>query len=134
MIYSIMIKMSFFFCTIAFVAISCNNKKCYEVLDYKDLPNGSSVFSVYTPDTNWIEMEKYAIELLKNKSINSGVCFYNYKDSLFKFKDNGAFKTGAPDKIIAIYNLNPNTNKLEFHKTKNRKNLKFFIKKCLYAE
>lgn len=114
------------------LALGCKSKKnCFVVIDEIHFSTGNAFYSIYTPDTNWVEMEKYAKDLLKDNEKHSAVGFYNSIDTIFKFKENGAIKPGSSKYLIALYNYKESEGKLIFFKDiENLKNIKLNIKSC----
>jgi len=101
---------------------SCKeNSNRYEIIDCKyNSKNNVAAYSVYTPDTNWVEMEKFAKDLLKDKDKHSAVHFFNPREKALKYKDNWAFQEGTVEYVVAAYYFSQEKDKLIFQKTSNR--------------
>ncbi len=120
------------FLTILVILIlaSCKKHTCFEIIDEKHLPQGIYECSVYASDTNWVEMEKYAVNLIESKRKNSVIVFYNSIQANFKFKENGAYGKGALSYVIAKYGFCPDSCKYILAKYYNRFKIKLEIKHC----
>ena len=113
-------KIIFVSISVVVIYVGCQKKSNkYEIIDSKHNPkNNVSAYSVYTPDTNWIEMEKFAKDLLKDKDKHSAVVFSNPKEMAVKFKENwGMINTGY---IVAVYGYAEERKKTIFEKDSNR--------------
>jgi hypothetical protein len=117
------------FC-IVFFADCSKKKQCYEILDEQHFKSGNAQYAVYSPNTNWIEMENFAKSLLNNKEKHSAVIFFNSKSDEYKFKKNGSPTTKAFENYIGLYNLVGNTNYFKFFKSDNRLKIKLDIQPC----
>ena len=111
------------------IIISCKKKQCFEIIDEQHFKFGNAQYSVYYPDTNWIEMEEFAKNLLKDKEKHSDVIFFSLKSEKFKFKKNGDIEEDALNYYTAIYNLDTN-GKYIFHKSENRFRKDMMFEKC----
>ena len=117
------------FCVVFFAGCS-KKKQCYEILDEQHFKLGNAQYAIYSPDTNWAEMENYAKFLLKDKEKHSAVIFFNSNSEKYKFKTNGDLTKEALDNYIGLYSLVDTTDYFEFHKSDNRLKIKLDIQPC----
>ena len=102
------------------ILISCGRNTNYKIVDYRETSNGSAFYCVYAPDTDWVYMQKFAIELLKNKRQWSAVAFFNPLEKTPKLKPNFALPGWASDFMIAKYYFDEKENKFVLYKSPNR--------------
>lgn len=106
-------------------ACSSPSSMKYEVIDsYFIDSTGFMNFTVFTPDTNWVEMQKFAEELTKKSTDprRVGVGFFNPKEKTPKFlRPSASIGTACITNIVAMYNFDRFENKLILHKTDNPK-------------
>lgn len=99
-----------------------NNKdeKQYEIVDKKVINDTTDWYTVYTPDTNWAEIEKFAKGLIKYKSKYSAVAFFHPQEKTPKMNEYFSLPKEAMDYVIVTYRLNDSTQKFALIKTPNR--------------
>jgi hypothetical protein len=111
--------------------VSCENKKdCFVIIDNKKISDSFEIFSVYTADTNWNKIEQFSHDLVSKKTSKSMIVFYNSIQENFKFKENGAYRKGAYNFVIAKYGFCPDSNDYILAKYPNRFKINLEIKQC----
>jgi hypothetical protein len=97
----------------------------YEVIDsYLIDSTGFMNFTVYTPDTNWVEMQKFAEKLTKKATDPQrvGVGFFNPKEKTPRFlRPSPSIGTACMPYIVATYNYDKSGGKLVLRKANNSK-------------
>lgn len=112
---SVILLVYFFSCT-----EKRNKETKLEVIDSKENKIGNVIYTVYSSDTNWIEMEDFADKLLKNRGENSAVGFYQPKDKVPKINDNFSIPGDAVNYMIGVYRYNEEQRKFTLYKNRAR--------------
>lgn len=113
-------KWSIFSITLLVCFVSCTEKKSketkMEVVDSKENKIGNVIYTVYSSDTNWIEMENFADKLLKNKGENSAVGFYQPKNKVPRVNDNFSIPGDAANYMLGVYRYSEEKGKFTLYK------------------
>jgi hypothetical protein len=108
--------------------LGCNeSQNKYTVIDRRAMPSGDTAYVVYTPDTNWTEMEQFAKMLLKNNRKWSGVAFFNPREKALKLNTDFSIPNESWGYIVATYRYDEDKGYFTFNKSINRfrKDMKF---------
>jgi hypothetical protein len=109
----------------ALFGCSSHNSLKYEVIDSYIIDSTNvMMYTVYTPDTNWVEMQKFAEELTAKgkKPIGEGVGFFNPKSKTPHFlKPSASIGTACMPYIVATYIFDKSEGKLVLRKANNSK-------------
>lgn len=114
----ILIVVGFFFSSVLF---SCQRCGKYEIVDSREDHNGNVIYTVYSPDTCWDEMELFAQDLVINKGKYSAVGFFNPKSKTPQIREDFSMKPEYAFYLLANYTFNKEEDQSILHITDYRR-------------
>jgi hypothetical protein len=105
-----------------FITVSCKDysPQGYRIIDRVGNERGDSLYVVYTPDTNWVEMETFANNLVQGKGKWSAVGFFNPEVKTLKLNPDHSIPKESSAYLVANYRFNEKEQKFLLYKSNRR--------------